>query len=1119
MADAKVEVLFELNSRLKGINDAIDRVQKAERKTKLYNKSLFSMRKGMLNAGKAAGALGVAGGVAAVGLTGAFGKKAFDSFAKFEKSMKGVEAILAPTTKQLRALEKEALRLGRTTQFTSTEAAEGIEILAKNGVKTEAILSGVLEASLALAASTGAGLTESADTLTDVLAIFEISAEDASEAVDQINGVTINSKFAFDDYAAAIANGASSAVAAGQSFEDFNAGIAATANFFANGEQSGTSYKAFMKGLTKDNKKAQLAVKKLGLTLKDQDGNFTNIADLAGQLSTAFDRLNPAERAKAFQDLFDARGKNFAIALARSGSEGIKTAEALIKFANAADQAETRIGGSAGSVLKLEAAYENLLITFGKPVAEKVTPIIDALTSKIAIFAEDQERVDELVNSFFETIIVGGANALDVLKGISEIFTTLQSASLGLEGIKLEGTVKFKENAARLQGNRIDAFAGQAGQSREEFVNENFDTPAVQQYLSVVKGLAQARFDSANHLERIAEFDEAKKLSEKIPERAEIIALWEDFQGTAEESRARLDELRDAKNALNTTSKELADTELSIQASKGDEKEELEAKRQALLALGEAQAQQVEKLIEIDKLNKGDRSGEDEAQKNQLLSQRIELTNQEATALKAVVAEKENLVGAFAKAGDETIKASDATKTLASETKANVSTVSESIETLPETAQRSADGVKEALSGTKEAFDPITQGATETAETAESAMPRVTSAISSMASTGSEQISTLNTAFDGLQSKMRETTTAGQKFENDAVKNSWLKDMVLVGIAYLNELVDDGFSPLGRELETITKAGEAVSLEALQKFNEGAPEKVGSVGDSFLGAGANLVSSLFNPIEAGGAVNSKDSEIEAINAEHAERREAILANERQTATEKNDLLLGLERDKAGAFAELDQRVNADRAANLESTLGRIQSLTQSSNKTLFRIGKAAAIAQATIDGVRGVQTALGSAAPPFNFILAGLVGAASAVNIAKIASQKPPQFFEGGTVNPSGGLANSDDTFAKVASGEEVINNRAASSNRSLLKFINRNGRGVDLSAQLQSLPSATPPSATPPSVQNTVNNTSFAPQATAPDVNVFNDIDALLDAREAQFESRIIDSVKARQSEIGIEV
>lgn len=69
-----------------------------------------------------------------------------------------------------------------------------------------------------------------------------------------------------------------------------------------------------------------------------------------------------------------------------------------------------------------------------------------------------------------------------------------------------------------------------------------------------------------------------------------------------------------------------------------------------------------------------------------------------------------------------------------------------------------------------------------------------------------------------------------------------------------------------------------------------------------------------------------------------------------------------------------------------SILGQLSKLQQSKNREIAAFGKAAAIAQATIDGYRAVQAALvGPPGPPWSFAIAGVTGAMAAANVAKIA--------------------------------------------------------------------------------------------------------------------------------------
>jgi hypothetical protein len=116
----------------------------------------------------------------------------------------------------------------------------------------------------------------------------------------------------------------------------------------------------------------------------------------------------------------------------------------------------------------------------------------------------------------------------------------------------------------------------------------------------------------------------------------------------------------------------------------------------------------------------------------------------------------------------------------------------------------------------------------------------------------------------------------------------------------------------------------------------------------------------------------------------------------------------------------EDKLRKQKEADFKSTLGTIATLQQSSNKELFFAGKAAAIAQIAIDAPQAIIKALASAPPPFNFALAGLVGAAVAVQAANIAGASPPAFEQGGIV--PGISYSGDKVSARVNSGEMILN-------------------------------------------------------------------------------------------------
>ena len=169
-------------------------------------------------------------------------------------------------------------------------------------------------------------------------------------------------------------------------------------------------------------------------------------------------------------------------------------------------------------------------------------------------------------------------------------------------------------------------------------------------------------------------------------------------------------------------------------------------------------------------------------------------------------------------------------------------------------------------------------------------------------------------------------------------------------------------------------------------------------------------------------------------------------HKRQAAQEKS------EKQSIFRIQQFRELTNKQRLANLQTTLGNISTLTQSSNKTLFAIGKAAAITQAVVKGALAVQTALSAAPPPFSFALAAATGIAAAINVQKIASAKPPAsqgFQDGGIVG--GPISNADNRQISVAGGEAILNRRQQTN---LFNSLNRGevSSGSNITVNVESL-------------------------------------------------------------------
>lgn len=113
-------------------------------------------------------------------------------------------------------------------------------------------------------------------------------------------------------------------------------------------------------------------------------------------------------------------------------------------------------------------------------------------------------------------------------------------------------------------------------------------------------------------------------------------------------------------------------------------------------------------------------------------------------------------------------------------------------------------------------------------------------------------------------------------------------------------------------------------------------------------------------------------------------------------------------------------------------------------KRQAQLRKKQALTGAIINTALGVTSALGSSPPPINFILAALVAAAGALEVATISKQ---QFAKGGLLDgpshKSGGIRGTGSfSGIEVEGGEFIVNKRSTSSNAGILRTINDNPNG-----------------------------------------------------------------------------
>lgn len=226
-----------------------------------------------------------------------------------------------------------------------------------------------------------------------------------------------------------------------------------------------------------------------------------------------------------------------------------------------------------------------------------------------------------------------------------------------------------------------------------------------------------------------------------------------------------------------------------------------------------------------------------------------------------------------------------------------------------------------------------------------------------------------------------------------------------------------------RDLNAVTQAQDALYAASIGKRKEFEVQLLA------------LQNMLANPqFTSGDAAGATNSLLQGLGLDPAGTQVALDAQVAafQTMYDQIDALRQKNLISEQTAAMLQARVaiqqQETRLKNTQDFFGNLATLSNSGNKKIAAIGRAAAVTQATIDGVLAVQKALASAPPPVNYVLAAAVGAAAAANVAKIAG------FEAGGYTGNGGTSQ----VAGVVHGREfVVNAEGTKRNRAALEAMN----------------------------------------------------------------------------------
>lgn len=338
--------------------------------------------------GKVAKTAMAAGSAAAV----AFTKTSIDSGMNFDTAMSQVAATMGTTVDKIENVKAKAEEMGRTTKYTATEAAEGMNILAQAGLSADEQISGIGTV-LNLASAGAMSLEESASYTAGAVKGFGESMGNASYYADLMaKGATL-ANTNVRGLGEAFSGSAATAKNYGQAADSVTLSLLRLAEQNVTGSEASTALNRAMADLYTPTDDASKALDQLKVSAYKTNGEAKDFNDLVDELNGSLQGMTAEQKNNALATIFTTQGLQAFNKMTASSDATVQKFWKGIQDSSgsAAQQAATQLDNLKGDITLLSSATEGLELGFYNTFSGAIRGAIKDVTSEVSGLAEAME--------------------------------------------------------------------------------------------------------------------------------------------------------------------------------------------------------------------------------------------------------------------------------------------------------------------------------------------------------------------------------------------------------------------------------------------------------------------------------------------------------------------------------------------------------------------------------------------------------------------------------------------------------------------------------------------------------------------------------------------------------
>ena len=307
-----------------------------------------------------------------------------DSGMSFEAAGSQIAATMGKSKSEITDIINEASRLGSTTAFTATQAAEGFNVLAMSGLDAQQQIAAMAPI-LDLAAAGSYNLDAAASQVVGTVKGFGDSFDNAQYYADMFaKGATLASTDV-NMLGVAMSDSAALASSYGQSADRTCIALLRLAEQNVTGSEAATAMSRAMADLYTPTDVAADKLKELGVSVYDSEGKARDFNTVVDELNEAMSGMTDEERKAAEAAIFTSYGMKAFDKMCVSSTEKVHEFEDGLRSAtgSAASQASEQLNNLKGDVTIFGSAMEGLGVTMFSKLSPGFRSIVQAATEMV----------------------------------------------------------------------------------------------------------------------------------------------------------------------------------------------------------------------------------------------------------------------------------------------------------------------------------------------------------------------------------------------------------------------------------------------------------------------------------------------------------------------------------------------------------------------------------------------------------------------------------------------------------------------------------------------------------------------------------------------------------------